>query len=148
MNVHDWHRNGLEPAFATIEQWINDQLGYLGVEDEACFAIEIRPETDRAGLAVRILIATDDGLFDMRWERPKAVDRRQLTSQLYPWAEVRGAQLLAETRIDRMTLMHGEPTWGLEFAVPQILIAQTDVGVALLEFWQACAARLKKVNAR
>ena len=56
MKVHDWHRNGLRPVFATVEQWISDQLGFVGAEDMACFATELRPETARAGLAVRILV--------------------------------------------------------------------------------------------
>jgi hypothetical protein len=144
MNIHDWHRNGLRPAFATVEQWIQDQLGYVGAEDEACFAIELRPDTARAGLAVRILVATDKGLFDMLWERPDAVAGRHLSSRLVRWPDVSGAQLLARTELDPQTLIHREPQWGIQMAVPEVSLERVDEGLALLAFWKACDKELKK----
>ena len=145
MDVHDWHRRGLQPAFATVEKWIQDQLGYVGAEDEACFAIELRPEGARDGLAVRILIASDKGLFDMLWERPEDVTKRHLSSRHYRWAEVRGLRLLTDTRIDPQTLMHLEPEWGLEITDPEFKVERAEQGSALLEFWKAADEELKKV---
>jgi hypothetical protein len=144
VNVHDWHRRGLRPAFATVEQWIQDQLGYVGAEDEACFAIELRPEGARGGLAVRVLIASDKGLFDMLWERPDDVAQRHLSSRHYRWADVRGMRLLTQTRIDAQTLMHLEPEWGLEISDPQFSVERAEEGLALLEFWKAADKELKK----
>jgi hypothetical protein len=144
MNVHDWHLSGLEPAFATIEQWIDDQLGFAGAEDEGCFATEIRPATARAGLAIRILIATDKGLFDMLWERPSDPAARHLSSTLHRWPEVTGAHLLATTRLDPQTLMHGEPEWGILMTQPEVSLPRVEEGPALLEFWKACEKELKK----
>lgn len=143
MNVHDWHLNGLEPAFATVEQWINDQLGYMGAEDEACFAMQVRGENDRGGLAVRILVATDKGLMDMLWERPNDPAARNLTSRHYAWSEVRGLHLRAVTRLDPKTLVHGEPEWGLEIAEPPFALDRAEDGVPLLEFWTSCSQHIK-----
>ena len=148
MNVHDWHRNGLRPAFATVEQWIHDQLGFAGAEDEACFAVELRDENDRRGLAVRILIASDKGLFDMTWERPNRVEERQLTTVLYRWPDVSGIRLRASTKLDPETLSHLEPQWGLEIDDPEFRIEQADEGSALLEFWKSCDSELKKAEGR
>jgi hypothetical protein len=144
VNVHDWHRNGLRPAFATVEQWIHDQLGYVGAEDEACFAIELRPESSRAGLAVRVLIASDKGLFDLVWERPNAVSERHVSSTLYRWPDVSGLRLLSRTDLDPRTLIHLEPQWGIEISTPALAIERVEEGIALLEFWKACDRELKK----
>jgi len=144
MNVHEWHRRGLEPAFATVEQWINDQLGYMGAEDEACFAVEIRPENARGGLAVRILLATDQGLVDLLWERPDNVAQRHLSGRHYRWSDVRGVHLLTNTRLDAATLTHLEPEWGIEIADPEFRIERADEGMALLEFWKRADKELMK----
>lgn len=144
MNIHDWHRHGLKPAFATVEQWISDQLGYAQAEDEACFAIEVRSEKARAGLAVRILVASDKGLFDMLWERPDDVAARRLTSRHYRWQDVRGVHLGAETRLDPETLHHGAPRWRLEIDEPEFAVEGTEEGQALLEFWRQCMSELDK----
>lgn len=109
MNLHDWHRNGLKPPFATVEQWIQDQLGYLKAEDEACYAVTVREEADRGGLAVRILVCSDQGLFDMLWERPEDPRGRHLTSRHYPWADVRGVRLTGTTHLEPETLMRTDP---------------------------------------
>lgn len=143
MNVHDWHRQGLTPAFATVEQWIHDQLGYLQAEDEAVYAVSVRDEDDRLGLAVRILIASDKGLFDMLWERPESVYGRHLTSRHYRWADVRGVHLTGTTRLDTETLMRGEPEWRLEIAEPKVDFEATD-STAVREFWTSCMNEIKK----
>jgi len=143
MNIHDWHREGLQPAFATVEQWISDQLGYLGAEDEAVYAVALRDEADRGGLAIRVLIATDKGLFDVLWERPDDVSRRHLTSRHYRWSDVRGVHIVGSTKLDAETLMRREPHWRLEIADPavDIDIEESEAG---LEFWKECVKELDK----
>ena len=144
MNIHDWHRRGLKPAFATVEQWIIDQLGYLGAEDEACFAIELRPDDDPKGLAVRILIASDKGLFDVIWERPEAVAERRLTSSHYRWDDVRGLRISGETRINPETLKHEKPRWSVRFEQPAFAIDSAEEGDALLELWAECSREMDR----
>jgi hypothetical protein len=148
MNIHDWHRRGLKPAFATVEQWITDQLGYLGAEDQACFAIELRPDKDPKGLAVRILVCSDKGLFDFTWERPEAVADRRLTGTHYRWDEVRGLRLSGETRINPQTLKHENPRWQLHIEEPDVAIEDTDESGALLELWTECSLELDRVSRR
>jgi hypothetical protein len=141
VNIHDWHRQGLRPPFATVEQWINDQLGYLDAEDEAVYAISIREDDDPAGVAVRILVCTDKGLVDMLWERPDDVSKRHLTARHYRWAEVRGFHLVARTHLDPDTLIRHEPEWRLEIDEPQVAIDGEESG-ALLEFWKKASKHL------
>jgi hypothetical protein len=147
VKVHDWHRNGLQPSFATIEQWIHDQLGLLGAEDEAVYAITIRDETARAGLAIRILIASDRGLFDMLWERPDAVEGRHLTSRHHRWSDVRGLHISGATRLSSETLMRKAPEWRIQIEEPDVQIDATE-SVAGLEFWQTCMEHLGKEGRR
>lgn len=141
MNVHDWHRQGLRPPFATVEQWIDDQLGYIGAEDEAVYAISIREEDDPGGVAVRILVCTDKGLVDMLWERPEDVSKRHLTSRHYRWAEVRGFHLVSRTELYPETLQRQEPQWRLEIDEPAVAI-DADESDALLEFWKKSTKHL------
>jgi hypothetical protein len=143
VNIHDWHRQGLRPPFATVEQWINDQLGYIDAEDEAVYAISVREDDDPGGVAVRILVCTDKGLVDMLWERPDAITKRHLTSRHYRWAEVRGFNLVAETRLDAETLIRHEPSWRLEIAEPQAALEGVE-SQALLEFWKKCTKHLDR----
>ena len=143
MKIHEWHRAGLQPAFATIEQWLNDQLGYMGAEDEAVYAVELRADNDPRGLAVRILVATDKGLLDMLWERPDEVADRHLTSRHYRWTEVRDFHLIAETRLEPETLMRREPVWRLEIGDPDVAIDGTE-SQAMLDFWAAATKHLDK----
>jgi hypothetical protein len=145
MNVHEWHRNGLQPSFATIEQWIDEQLGYLGAEDEAIYAVGIRDEADKAGLAVRVLVCADKGFFDMLWERPDDVAARHLTSRHYLWSDVRGFHLTAVTNLDRETLMHGQPSWRLQIEQPAVDLV-CEEGDAALEFWKACMKHLDRAG--
>jgi hypothetical protein len=145
MNIHDWHREGLQPAFATVEQWISDQLGYMGAEDEAIYAVPLRDETDRRGPAVRILVCSDKGLFDFVWERPEDVTKRHLTARHFRWQDVRGVHMVSMTRLDAQTLMRTEPQWRLEIAEPAVDIemAESEAG---LEFWKSCVKELDKVR--
>ena len=146
MNIHDWHRHGLKPAFATVEQWITDQLGYLGAEDEACFAIELRPETDAKGLAIRILVASDKGLFDFTWERPEAIDDRRLVGVHYRWDAVRGFRLTGETRVNPETLKHENPHWKLQMDIPEVVLEGAEESQALLDLWKECSTELDRVS--
>src|SRR5215213_10124817 len=146
MNVHDWHRNGLQPAFATVEQWISDQLGYIGAEDEACYAVQVRDENAPGGLTIRILVATDKGLVDMTWQRPESVESRNLASRHYRWEDVRGLRLTAATRLEPTTLIHREPEWGLEIDDPAFTLERAEEGLALLDFWKACDSEMKKAS--
>ena len=148
MNIHDWHRRGLKPAFATVEQWVIDQLGYLAAEDEACFAIQLRPDDDAKGLAVRILVASDKGLFDITWERPEKVADRRLQTSHYRWDEVRGLRLSGDTRISPETLKHEAPRWSLRIEQPHVTIDQVDESAALLEFWTECSTEMDKTTRR
>jgi|SRR6187402_1473888 hypothetical protein len=145
MNIHDWHREGLQPAFATVEQWLNDQLGYLGAEDEAVYAVALRDEDDRSGLAIRILIATDQGLFDCLWERPDDVTRRHVTSRHYRWSDVRGVHIVSISQLDAETLMRTEPRWHLKIADPAVDIDMEE-SEAGLDFWKACVKELDKAR--
>jgi len=144
MNIHDWHRRGLKPAFATVEQWIIDQLGYLGAEDEGCFAMELRSEKDARGLAVRVLVASDKGLFDILWERPDKVAERRLSAVHYRWADVRSMELSGETRINPETLKHGAPRWSPHMDDPPVDIERAEESAALLEFWSDCSNEMDK----
>jgi hypothetical protein len=145
VNIHEWHTEGLRPPFATVEQWIDEQLGYLNAEDEAVYAISLRDEGERGGLAVRILIASDRGLFDITWERPEDVAGRHVTSRHYLWSDVRGLHISGTTNLDPQTLMRTEPAWRLEIAEPAVDIECAE-SQAALEFWSACEKSLKKVR--
>lgn len=138
MKISDWVREGCEPPFATIEDWLRDQLGQALLEEEATYALALRPETDRRGYAVRILIATDTCLADFTWERPAAVERRGLTAAYYAWHEVRGLRLTGTTHLEPATLMHQSPAWGLRLEVPELSVEKAEVPEAMLEFWHTC----------
>jgi hypothetical protein len=142
VKVADWIREGWEPPFATIEDWLRDQLGEAKLEEEATYAVELRPENDGGGYAVRILVATDAALADFTWERPAAVGRRVLTAAYYGWHEVRGLRLTSETRLNPATLMHRSAMWGLRIEMPELTITDATEDEALLEFWSVCMGHL------
>jgi hypothetical protein len=106
--------------------------------------MQLRDEKDRGGLAVRVLIASDKGLFDLTWERPDDVSQRHLRARHYRWAEVRGVHLVSATRLDPATLTHGAPEFGLEIDEPEVRIERAKESIALLEFWKSCDTELKK----
>jgi len=142
VKVSDWIREGWEPPFATIEDWLRDQLGEAKLEEEATYAVQLRPESDESGYAVRIVVATDAALADFIWERPAAIERRVLSGTYYGWHEVRGLRLTSETRLDPATLMHRSARWGVRMEVPELIITETIEDAALLEFWSACMDHL------
>jgi hypothetical protein len=146
VKIADWIREDWEPAFATVEAWIHDQLGQAELQEEATYAYLLRPEKDPRGYAVRILVAADKGLADLTWERPNAVEQRVLKATYFGWHEVRGVRLTGETRIDPATLMHRAPTWGLRIEAPEVEIAEAVDDRALLEFWGAAMERIRAAS--
>lgn len=135
MKRPEWLEAMLEPAFGTVNQWISDQLGTLGAEEEACYAL-----LDGAGndAPVRILVACDLGLADLRWERPADLDGHRLSSVLLPWREVSPPQIEGETRLSG-ALIHQPPSWTLTLSRPEVRITDPEDPEALLAFWRACS---------
>ncbi len=141
MKIREWLDAGFEPPFATIEEWIADHLGRLEAEERATYALESRLD-GRDG--VRILSASDIGLFDFFWYRPERVEQRSVTGRLVPWESVRGLTLVGETRLNETTLMHGAPLWRLSLSEPEVVIEQPPSEAVLLDFWKACREALEK----
>jgi hypothetical protein len=131
----EWLEAGLEPAFGTVQQWMTDQLGALGAEEEACYALLVREKP----LQVRVLVATDVGLVDFVWDRPEPVERRVLASTHTPWQVVSAPILTGETRLSP-AMIHQPPTWSLRLERPAVEIVDAVDQDALLAFWKACAA--------
>jgi hypothetical protein len=143
MKMREWHAAGLEPAFATVDDWIVDQLGRLAADELASYAIEVGGQRTPA---VRILIATDIGLFDVTWTRSADPGKRWVTTRHLPWWEVAGLRLEAETRLDPETLTRGEPSWSLTISEPQVEFPQTPAEEALVGFWKACHEQMSKAR--
>lgn len=133
--MDEWLDAGFEPPFGTVEDWIRDQLGRLDAEETAMYALSDRVD-GREG--IRILLASDIGLFDFFWYRPEVVEDRRLTGRHIPWAAVEGVTLVGETRLNQATLMHEEPAWRLSIAEPAVAIENPPNEAALLDFWRAC----------
>jgi hypothetical protein len=138
VKLAEWIREKRDPPFASIEQWLRDQMGHVGLEEEAVYAIELRPDHDPKGYAVRILVAAEQALADFTWERPDEVERRHLTATFYPWSEVAGLRLLARTELDPGTLMHEAPRFGMRLDEPRLELPESEVDPAVLAFWKAC----------
>lgn len=142
MKRNQWLDTGLVPAFGTVNQWITDQLGTLGAEEEACYALrdtrDPRADATLDAPPVRILVACDLGLADLRWERPGGAETNRLTSILIPWGQVSPPRIEGETR-PSPALIHQPPTWALTLTEPRVHIEDPDDPAALLEFWRACA---------
>jgi hypothetical protein len=135
MRMKDWLLAGHEPAFATVDDWITDLIGRAGGEETAAYAMHGRDD-GRDG--VRILIATDIGLFDFFWYRPDAVADRVLTGRHVEWRDVRGMRLESETRLNPETMLRREPAWQLTIDEPSLTIADPPSEEVLLDFWSAC----------
>lgn len=140
MRIEEWHEAGLEPAFGSVEGWIADQLGRLGAEELAVYAVK-----ERGG--ARILVATDLGLFDYRWRTSADPAKRAVEGRLHAWWEVEGLVLEAETRLDPNTLSGREPAWSLRLTRPELAVDASPSEEALLGFWRACHDRLRRVHA-
>jgi hypothetical protein len=143
MKMHEWHAAGLEPAFATVDEWIIDQLGRLEAEELASYAIAVSGQRTRA---VRILVATDIGLFDVNWTRAADPGKRWVAARHLPWWEVAGLQLEAETRLDPETMTRQEPTWSLTIREPQVEFPETPAKEALVGFWKVCREQMAKAR--
>jgi hypothetical protein len=135
MRMNEWLDAGFDPPFGTVEEWITDQLGRLNAEEGAMYALNDRVE-GREG--IRILVATDIGLFDFFWYRPEAVGERRLTGRHIPWDAVEGLTLTGETRLNEATLMHQEPAWRLSLTKPAVGIENPPNEAVLLDFWKQC----------
>jgi hypothetical protein len=142
--MEEWLRAGHEPVFATVDEWITDQLGRAGAEELAAYALV---ERERRAFVVRIVIATDLGLFDYRWYRPDDLAERLLRGRHYAWWEVRGVVLESETRIDPVTLRHTEPRWALRFEWPKLAIEGGPSDQAALDLWSICHQQIRQARA-
>lgn len=134
MKRTEWLEAGLEPAFGTVQQWMTDQLGALGADEEACYALFVRERP----LRVRILVAADIGLVDFVWDRPEPPHERTVTSTHTAWRDVSPPTIQGETRLSR-ALIHLPPTWSLRLERPAVAIVDAVDQGALLAFWKACA---------
>lgn len=141
--MREWHAAGLEPPFATIDEWIIDQLGRLEAEELACYAIGVGGQRAQV---VRILVATDIGLFDVTWTNSRQPGRRWVAARHLPWWDVSGLQLGAETRLDPETLTRREPTWSLTLREPQVELPETPAEQALVGFWRVCYEQIAKAR--
>ena len=139
--MKEWLLAGFDPPFATVDEWISDLIGRLGAEEEAVYAMRAR-QGGRDG--IRVLVATDLGLFDFFWYRPEAVPQRALTGTHTPWREVRGLRLSSETRLNPSTLLRREPTWRLRIDEPELAIDEPPSESAVLDFWTACQKAIAK----
>lgn len=140
MKIEEWLAAGLEPPIGTVDQWISDQLGRAGAEEEASYAVA---ETRREGEGVRILVATDLGLYDAFWSRPPEPDEHSLTGAFHRWQEVQGLRLTARTERDA-SLRRREPDWSLTVEQPAIEIGEAVDQDALLAFWKACRTAMDR----
>lgn len=137
MRREEWLDAGLEPPFGTVDQWMTDQLGMLGGEEEAAYALDEAPPRPGAEQVVRILVAADVGLVDFRWHRTDGPAGRRVSGRLVPWRQV-GARITGETRLSE-ALIHEPPRWSLSLDDPPLSITDPVDQDALLDFWRACA---------
>jgi hypothetical protein len=144
MQMKEWLLAGFDPPFATVDEWISDLIGRVGAEEEAVYALRAR-DGDRDG--IRILVATDIGLFDFFWFRPEDVAKRSLTSRHVPWRDVRGLALSSDTRLEPSTLLRREPAWRLALEEPRVSIDEPPSEAVVLDFWRACHEGVTKGTA-
>jgi hypothetical protein len=140
MRMKDWLLAGFDPPFATVDEWIVDLIGRVGAEETAVYAM--RSNEDRRE-GIRVLVATDIGLFDFFWHRPEPVRERALTGRHVAWRDVRGLRLESETRLNPETLLRLEPAWRLTIEEPALTLEDPPSEPALLDFWSACRDGLK-----
>jgi hypothetical protein len=135
MKMKEWLLAGYEPPIGTIDDWIIDLIGRVRAEEQAMYALRAKHD-GRSG--VRVLVATDLGLFDFFWDRPEAVKDRALTGTLTPWRDVHGVTLSCETRLNPSTLLRSEPIWRLSIEEPRVTIDDVPAEAVVLDFWRAC----------
>lgn len=136
MRREEWLDAGLEPPFGTVDQWTTDQLGMLGGEEEAAYALDEAPPRPGAEQVVRILVAADVG-----WWTSGGTGRTDLPGGGSAVGSSRGARLGADHRRD--------PSLGSAYPRAPTLVAVADdppLSItdpvdqdALLDFWRACA---------
>jgi hypothetical protein len=144
MKMEEWLRAGYDPPFGTVDEWITDQLGRAGAEELAAYALWVREGSARV---VRIIVASDEGLFDFHWHRPAKVEDRRLHGRHYAWWEVRGLVLEGENRVDPETLTHGEPHWAIRAEWPELVIENGPSDEAALDLWRVCHDQIRKARA-
>jgi hypothetical protein len=140
MRMKDWLLAGFEPPFGTVDDWIADLIGRVGAEETAAFATRAR-QGQKDG--IRVLVATDIGLFDFFWYRPEPVKERALTGRHVSWRDVRGLALTSETRLNEKTMLRLEPAWRLTIEEPAVTLEDAPSEPAILDFWSACSDGLK-----
>jgi hypothetical protein len=118
-----------------LREWIGLHLQALSVEEVAIYAQARGPQDEER----RILVATEIGLLD-GWYAPRdSTARYVLRLRLYPWQQVRGVELEAQTA--RVWAREHESRWQLRLARPTFEAVAEDavLGRALAEFAAACS---------
>jgi hypothetical protein len=118
-----------------LRGWIALQLRALGVEDLAVYALASGEDDETR----RVLIATETGLIDGRYVPRETTARYALNIRLYPWQQVRGVDLRAETY--RLWAMEHRTCWRLRVANPDLETEteEPQLGTALAELGRVCA---------
>jgi hypothetical protein len=117
-----------------LREWIALQLGGLGVDEIAIYAVEAGDDEQR-----RVLVATEVGLLD-GWYGPRgSTARYSLRARLYPWQAVRDVELRVETY--RVWALEHRTRWHLRMRRPAFESATEapDLGNALADFAKVSA---------
>jgi len=118
-----------------LRGWMRQQLGTLGVEEIAVYAVETRG-TDEVR---RIMAATEVGLLDETYAPTNSAARYRLAGRLYPWQAVRGVDLRVETV--RVWALEDRTRWSLQIGRPGFAVITEDpqLGSALCDFAKVCS---------
>lgn len=132
MRLADWPR--MPYLNDELREWVTLQLGGLGVDEIAIYAVEAGDDEQR-----RVLVATEVGLLD-GWYGPRgSTARYTLRTRLYPWQAVRDVELRVETY--RVWALEHRTRWHLRIRRPAFESATEapDLGNALAEFAKVSA---------
>lgn len=118
-----------------LRGWMRQQLGILGVEEIAVYAVE----SGGADEVRRILAATEVGLLDETYAPTNSAARYRLAGRLYPWQAVRGVDLRVETV--RVWALEDRTRWSLQIGRPGFAVITEDpqLGSALCDFAKVCS---------
>jgi len=118
-----------------VKEWIGLELGNLGVEDLAVYAVEAGSEGDER----RVLVATEVGILDQRYAPFGSSARYRLAMLLYPWQVLRGVELRADTF--RLWAMEHRTRWSFKLHHPHFEAAteSPELGQALCDLARVCA---------
>ena len=137
MKIGEWENLG------RVRGLLQRQLGEVAAVEYAAH-VTVNPDTGR----LRILIATDLGLFDYAYG-PAGSDPEAdwlLRGALHRWASVRGLRVQTDAQVDEST-NEVRSIWRLVAEEPKMELAADSTGVddhspaALLPFVTACIAR-------